>query len=323
MPSLEELLRTPLAELTERFVEREHPVPRGLLEALEADNRQGARARSAHPGPAGEEPRRGTTAAPPAALRGGAVDAGPSTWPEWTRRGWRPWRARWWPGRPSCRRTTGSRGWTTQKILDEEKREELAVAHQARRGGLGGGRGGGGGDRQDQHLPRGAAGDAPSGAGADAGAGVRAGGRADHPRVPVPPAGHHPRRRAVDEHRGGVDHREDDERSDDGGAGHAVSRATGWPRTRATRRRSTSRRSRRRACCRSTGGASGRCARRSGWARPGGSRAPFPACSSASVSADRDIDEWLAERGVAPPDSRTRARAALTEAAIPRRRRLA
>src|SRR4051812_31641969 len=43
MPSLEELLRTPLAELTERFVERAHPVPRGLLEALEADERQGAR----------------------------------------------------------------------------------------------------------------------------------------------------------------------------------------------------------------------------------------------------------------------------------------
>jgi ribonuclease HII len=43
MPSLEELLQTPLAELTERFIEREHPVPRGLLEALEADGRQGAR----------------------------------------------------------------------------------------------------------------------------------------------------------------------------------------------------------------------------------------------------------------------------------------
>ncbi|WP_224369243.1 ribonuclease HII [Hyalangium versicolor] len=43
MPSLEELLRVPLSELTERFVERAQPVPRGLLEALEADGRQGAR----------------------------------------------------------------------------------------------------------------------------------------------------------------------------------------------------------------------------------------------------------------------------------------
>src|SRR3712207_5589629 len=43
MPSLEELLQTPLSELTERFVERAQPVPRGLLEALEADSRQGAR----------------------------------------------------------------------------------------------------------------------------------------------------------------------------------------------------------------------------------------------------------------------------------------
>ena len=37
---MEELLQAPL---TERFVEREQPVPRGLLEALEADGRQGAR----------------------------------------------------------------------------------------------------------------------------------------------------------------------------------------------------------------------------------------------------------------------------------------
>ncbi|MDY7225312.1 ribonuclease HII [Hyalangium rubrum] len=43
MPSVEELLRTPLSELTDRFLERAQPVPRGLLEALEADSRQGAR----------------------------------------------------------------------------------------------------------------------------------------------------------------------------------------------------------------------------------------------------------------------------------------
>lgn len=43
MASVEELLRTPLAELTERFLERAQPIPRGLLEALEADSRQGAR----------------------------------------------------------------------------------------------------------------------------------------------------------------------------------------------------------------------------------------------------------------------------------------
>lgn len=34
------------------------------------------------------------------------------------------------------------------------------------------------------------------------------------------------------------------------------------------------------------------------------------------MSADRDIDEWLAERGITPPDSRTRARSALVEAQI-------
>ncbi|MBN1210008.1 MAG: ribonuclease HII [Myxococcaceae bacterium] len=43
MPSVEDLLRTPLSELTERFLERAQPVPRGLLEALESDERQGAR----------------------------------------------------------------------------------------------------------------------------------------------------------------------------------------------------------------------------------------------------------------------------------------
>jgi ribonuclease HII len=43
MPSVEELLRIPLSELTERYLERARPVPHGLLEALEADSRQGAR----------------------------------------------------------------------------------------------------------------------------------------------------------------------------------------------------------------------------------------------------------------------------------------
>jgi ribonuclease HII len=43
MSSVEELLRAPLSELTDRFLERAQPVPRGLLEALEADTRQGAR----------------------------------------------------------------------------------------------------------------------------------------------------------------------------------------------------------------------------------------------------------------------------------------
>jgi len=41
---LQELLRQPLASLCERFVEQAHPVPQGLLAALEADPRQGARA---------------------------------------------------------------------------------------------------------------------------------------------------------------------------------------------------------------------------------------------------------------------------------------
>lgn len=43
MPRLEELLQAPLSELTARFLERNQPVPRGFLEALEADSRQGAR----------------------------------------------------------------------------------------------------------------------------------------------------------------------------------------------------------------------------------------------------------------------------------------
>ncbi|QRO00566.1 ribonuclease HII [Archangium violaceum] len=44
MPSVEDLLQHSLAELTERFVTQEHSVPSGLLEALEADARQGAKA---------------------------------------------------------------------------------------------------------------------------------------------------------------------------------------------------------------------------------------------------------------------------------------
>lgn len=44
MPSVEDLLRCSLAELTERFVAESRSVPAGLLEALEADPRQGAKA---------------------------------------------------------------------------------------------------------------------------------------------------------------------------------------------------------------------------------------------------------------------------------------
>lgn len=44
MPSAEDLLQNSLAELTERFVTQERPVPAGLLEALETDPRQGAKA---------------------------------------------------------------------------------------------------------------------------------------------------------------------------------------------------------------------------------------------------------------------------------------
>lgn len=42
MPSLEQLLTKPIPELRKRFVERERPVPKGLLEALDIDTRQGA-----------------------------------------------------------------------------------------------------------------------------------------------------------------------------------------------------------------------------------------------------------------------------------------
>ena len=42
MPTLEELLSKSIPELRERFVDRARPVPKGLIEALEADTRQGA-----------------------------------------------------------------------------------------------------------------------------------------------------------------------------------------------------------------------------------------------------------------------------------------
>lgn len=42
MPSLEELLSKSIPELSELFLERCRPVPKGLLEALEVDRRQGA-----------------------------------------------------------------------------------------------------------------------------------------------------------------------------------------------------------------------------------------------------------------------------------------
>lgn len=42
MPSIEDLLRKSIPELRELFLGRGRPVPKGLLEALEADSRQGA-----------------------------------------------------------------------------------------------------------------------------------------------------------------------------------------------------------------------------------------------------------------------------------------
>jgi len=42
MPTLEQLLTKSIPELRERFVDRERPVPKGLVEALERDTRQGA-----------------------------------------------------------------------------------------------------------------------------------------------------------------------------------------------------------------------------------------------------------------------------------------
>src|ERR1700694_3830596 len=42
MPTLEQLLTKSIPELKERFVDRARPVPRGLVEALESDDRQGA-----------------------------------------------------------------------------------------------------------------------------------------------------------------------------------------------------------------------------------------------------------------------------------------
>jgi len=43
MPSLEELLQKSIPELSELFIGRSRPVPKGLLEALEIDSRQGAK----------------------------------------------------------------------------------------------------------------------------------------------------------------------------------------------------------------------------------------------------------------------------------------
>ncbi|HBB98450.1 MAG TPA: ribonuclease HII [Blastocatellia bacterium] len=42
MLTLEQLLTQSIPELRERFVDRERPIPKGLVEALESDNRQGA-----------------------------------------------------------------------------------------------------------------------------------------------------------------------------------------------------------------------------------------------------------------------------------------
>jgi ribonuclease HII len=42
MPTLEEILAKSIPELKRRYVERERPVPKGLVEALENDSRQGA-----------------------------------------------------------------------------------------------------------------------------------------------------------------------------------------------------------------------------------------------------------------------------------------
>src|SRR5262245_23254261 len=42
MASLEELLKKSIPELAEKYIERQRPVPKGLLEALEVDQRQGA-----------------------------------------------------------------------------------------------------------------------------------------------------------------------------------------------------------------------------------------------------------------------------------------
>ena len=42
MSSLEDLLNKSIPELSDLFVRRRRPVPKGLLEALEVDKRQGA-----------------------------------------------------------------------------------------------------------------------------------------------------------------------------------------------------------------------------------------------------------------------------------------
>ncbi len=43
MPTIEEILRQSIPELNKRYVEKRRPVPKGLLEALDVDKRQGAK----------------------------------------------------------------------------------------------------------------------------------------------------------------------------------------------------------------------------------------------------------------------------------------
>jgi ribonuclease HII len=43
MPSIEEILRKSIPELNKRYVEKQRPVPKGLLEALDVDKRHGAK----------------------------------------------------------------------------------------------------------------------------------------------------------------------------------------------------------------------------------------------------------------------------------------
>ena len=48
MTTLEDILAKSIPELKQRYVDRARPVPKGLIEALECDSRQGAHVNTTH-----------------------------------------------------------------------------------------------------------------------------------------------------------------------------------------------------------------------------------------------------------------------------------
>ena len=139
-------------------------------------------------------------------------------------------------GMAPARRTGGGRGGHPPAELQAARHRRQQGARrrdpradgrrdpEARRGRLGRGRGRGRGDRPAQHLPRGLLAMRRAVLGLPAVADLRAGGRPPDPRVPGAAAGHHPRRRAVADHRRRLGHRQDHARRAHGRARRPVPR---------------------------------------------------------------------------------------------------